>query len=210
MYKLHPLRFWKGPRFYKTTRSLHLYVGLFLSPLVLIFAFSVFVMNHDHPVSNPPAKIKETGTIETIPENLESMEAVRAIMKQMGLSGWVTLHRHDKEKNRFFFIVLRPTVRRNVTVDLKTRTVEIVKMPNDLNGILYWLHTFPGPHTQYKNWFFLLLWWIFSDSVAYGSIFLSVSGIYLWYFLKKERKAGFILITLGMLSFGLLLAALVG
>ena len=83
-------------------------------------------------------------------------------------------------------------------------------MPNDLNGILYWLHTFPGPHTQYKNWFFLLLWWIFSDSVAYGSIFLSVSGIYLWYFLKKERKAGFILITLGMLSFGLLLAALVG
>jgi hypothetical protein len=204
------LRFWKSPGFYQSTRSLHLYIGLFLSPLILIFALSVFVMNHDHPVSDPPTSVKETRTIDTLPENLESMDAVQVIMKQAGLSGWVTFYRHLKERNQFRFIVLRPTARRNVTVDLETRTLEIEKRPSGLKGTLYSLHTFPGPHTQEKNWFFLFLWWIFADSVAYGSIFLSVSGIYLWYFLKKERKIGLVLITLGMLSFGLLLAPLVG
>ena len=210
MEKQNALRFWKGPRFYKSTRSLHLYVGLFLSPLVLIFALSVFVMNHDHPVSDPPTSIKETRTIEALPENLQSMEAARDVLEQVGLSGWVTLHKYLEERNQLRIIVLRPTVRRNVTVDLETRTVEIEERPNDLKATLYWLHTFPGPHTQHKNWFFLFFWWILADSVAYGSIFLSVSGIYLWYFLKKERKIGLILITLGMLSFGLLMVPLVG
>ena len=33
-------------RFYLITRDLHLYFGLFVSPFVLVFAFSVFFLVH--------------------------------------------------------------------------------------------------------------------------------------------------------------------
>ena len=33
-------------RFYLTTRDLHLYVGLFVSPFVLVFSVSVFYLVH--------------------------------------------------------------------------------------------------------------------------------------------------------------------
>ena len=46
------------------------------------------------------------------------------------------------------------------------------------------------------------------DGVAYGVIFLSLSGIYLWVFLKAERKIGLALITLGLLSFAIILIPL--
>ena len=123
--------------------------------------------------------IEETKTIDSIPENLESLDSAYGIMKQAGISGWVTLFRHIEERNQFRIIVLRPTVRRNVTLDLGNKTLKIENLPNDLKSTLYWLHVLPGPHTQYKNWLFLFLWWALADGVAYGSIFLGMSGIYL-------------------------------
>ena len=44
-------------RFYLVTRDLHLYVGLFLSPFVLVFAVSVFYLVHglaDRPAPDRP------------------------------------------------------------------------------------------------------------------------------------------------------------
>lgn len=116
------LRLCKSPLFYKTTISLHLYVGLFVAPFVLIFAVSVIVINHRHPVTGEkPAISTETKIIDSIPENLESMDSVHSIMEQTGISGWVTFFRHFEEKNEFRFIVLRPTVRKNVRVDLEKK-----------------------------------------------------------------------------------------
>ena len=194
------LRLFKSPLFYKTTISLHLYVGMFVAPFVLIFAVSVIVINHRHPVREKPAISTETKTIDSLPESLDSLDSVRRIMEQAGITGWVTFFRHIEERNQFRFIVLRPTVRKNVSVDLEKKTREIQNLPNDLKSTLYWLHVFPGPHTQYKNWFFLFLLWALADGVAYGSIFLGMSGIYLWYFLKQERKVGLALVLVPLLG----------
>ena len=195
---------------YKTTRSLHLYLGLFVSPFVLIFAISVLVINHRDPASGrQPPVLEEVKTIESIPDHFDTLDSVRVVMKQAGISGWVTFFRHIEDKNQYRFIVLRPTVRRDVTVDLENKTVEIMKRPNDFKSTLAWLHVMPGPHTQHKNWSFLFLWWTLADAVVYGVIFLSVTGVYLWFFIKAERKIGFFLITLGILSFAFLLIPLV-
>ncbi|MCA2967799.1 MAG: hypothetical protein INH43_04725, partial [Acidobacteriaceae bacterium] len=40
---------------YTTTRNLHLYAGLFLSPFVLLFAVSVFYLVHVPPSTPAPA-----------------------------------------------------------------------------------------------------------------------------------------------------------
>ena len=141
-------RLCKSPPLYKTTRSLHLYAGLFVTPFLIIFAVSVIVINHRHPVTGEKPVIEETKTIDSIPENLESLDSVHSIMEQAGMSGWVTFFRHIEAKNQFRFIVLRPTVRRNVTLDLENKTLKIENLPRDLKSTLYWLHVMPGPHTQ--------------------------------------------------------------
>jgi len=194
--------------FYKTTRSLHLYLGLFISPLVLIFAISVIVINH-YPVTLKSAILfEEKKQIEHVPETFDSLDDVRAIMKQADLTGWVTFFRHLEQQNQYRFIILRPTVRKDVTLNLETRTLDIKHRPYDFMTRLVWLHAFPGPHTQHKNWFFTFLWWILADGVACGVIFLSVTGIYLWTFLRAERKIGMALITLGIVSQALILILL--
>ena len=203
-------RFCISPPVYQTGRTLHLYAGLFLAPFLIIFAVSVMVINHRHPVTGKPVIVTESKTIHSIPENLESLNAVHSLMEQAGISGWVTFFRHIEERKQFRFIVLRPTLRRNVTLDLENKTLEIENLPADLKSTLYWLHVMPGPHTQYRNWVFLFLWWALADGVAYGGIFLGVSGIYLWYFLKQERRVGLVLMTLGMVVLALVLVPLVG
>ena len=56
----------------------------------------------------------------------------------------------------------------------------------------------------------MFLWWALADGVAYGSIFLGMSGIYLWCFLKQERKIGLVLMTMGIVVLVLVLVPLVG
>ena len=40
-----------------------------------------------------------------------------------------------------------------------------------------------------------------ADATVYLILFISVSGIYLWYVLRAERSAGFILLFAGALTF---------
>ena len=43
-----------------------------------------------------------------------------------------------------------------------------------------------------------------ADATAYLILFISVSGLYLWYVLRAERRVGFVLLLAGGLSlFGL-------
>ena len=45
------------------------------------------------------------------------------------------------------------------------------------------------------------VWRWFSDATAYLTLFITVSGIYLWYVLRSERRTGFILLAAGTLTF---------
>ena len=51
------------------------------------------------------------------------------------------------------------------------------------------------------NWFYMKVWRWMADATVYLILFISVSGIYLWYVLRAERKVGFILLFAGTLSF---------
>jgi len=44
-------------------------------------------------------------------------------------------------------------------------------------------------------------WRWMADATVYLILFISVSGIYLWYVLRAERSVGFILLFAGALSF---------
>jgi hypothetical protein len=40
------------------------------------------------------------------------------------------------------------------------------------------------------NWFPMRAWRWLSDATAYLTLFITVSGIYLWYVLRAERRIG--------------------
>jgi hypothetical protein len=68
----------------------------------------------------------------------------------------------------------------------------------------------PGPHNVALrgNWPYIRLWRWFADATAYATLFITISGIYLWVALKAERRIGLGLLAAGIVSFFGLVAAL--
>src|SRR3954463_286370 len=63
--------------FYRWTRDLHLYFGLFISPFILLFSVSVFFLNHAK-VDPSPTSI-ETIRPVPIPDGLDSAQGPAAV-----------------------------------------------------------------------------------------------------------------------------------
>ena len=79
-------------RFYGVTRDLHLYLGLFLSPFLLIFAISVFYLVHARkgPVAAMPGTVVADVQIPPDLERLtgrEQLNALRPVLDRLGVSG---------------------------------------------------------------------------------------------------------------------------
>ena len=76
--------------FYIWTRDLHLYLGLFVSPFLVLFALSVFFVNHVPP--SPPGSATTTATFRDLrvpggieqAKGMERVELVRQILSKWG------------------------------------------------------------------------------------------------------------------------------
>jgi hypothetical protein len=200
-------------RFYLWIRDLHLYLGLFVSPFVLIFAVSTLFLNHawkpwneDDPQNRGE---KWTATIE-VPDGLGSLSHAQDVMRQLRLSGEIDFISYLPAEHRLEFPVNKPGQRMVISVDLHAKTTTIERRRTSLWEALIYLHKSPGPHNAKirGNWFFTRLWAGFSDATVYALLFLSVGGIYLWAVIEAERKTGLFLIGAGMAAFLMISAAL--
>ena len=65
------------------------------------------------------------------------------------------------------------------------------------------LHKSPGQHLAAirMNWGFMRVWLWLADATVYLTFFLTVSGVYLWYVLRAERRVGLMLLFAGALTF---------
>jgi len=203
-------------RLYRWTRDLHLYFCLFISPFVLLFAVSVLFLNHgkvavglsDNPdvlrgVRIPPGLERTQGR--------EAVEGAREILSQVELTGEVGFTRYIARERRFSFPVSKPGLQATVNVDLDARTASIIKRKTGLWETLAYLHKSPGPHNAAirGNWVWTRVWRWLADATIYLTMFISVSGIYLWYALKAERRVGMVLLTGGAATFfGLIYAVI--
>ena len=81
-------------RFYLITRDLHLYVGLFLSPFVLLFSVSVFYLVHGRALRPGPDQAASSRTVSdlAVPAGLAGLQgrarvdALRPVLQQAGVS----------------------------------------------------------------------------------------------------------------------------
>jgi len=193
---------------YRWLRNLHLYLGLFISPFVLLFAVSVFYLNHGKLRQDtlPPG---ETFQDLRLPDGFdrvkgrEAVERARAILPQVGVSGEIGFLRYVASDRHLIFPVSKAGLETTVDVDLDARSATVMRRQMSLWESLAYLHKMPGPHLVAirGNWIGTRVWRGFADATIYLILFISFSGIYLWWALKAERRIGLVLVTAGVATF---------
>jgi hypothetical protein len=194
---------------YAFTRDLHLYLGLFICPTVLVFAVSVFFLVHAWIPGASKQSVSRIARDLHIPAGVELMNgrdqvnALRGVLDSVGVRGEVNLIRRIPKEHRLIIPVVIPG--REVVVDLntETRSATITGHGDSMWRGLVYLHKMPGQHNANirGNWVFLRIWKWLADATVYLVLFLSVSGIYLWAVLRAERRIGWTLIGAGACSF---------
>jgi hypothetical protein len=203
-------------RFYRFIRDLHLYLGLFISPFVVVFAVSVFFLVHAW-LPKTDAGAKRVVTELALPANLEKLsgrpliDALQPVLAQIQTQGEVGWVQHRAKEHRLILPVSVPGRLTTVTIDMANREATIEPRSTGLADALVVLHKSPGPHLVgiRMNWFPMRLWSWFADGTVYLGLFVTVSGLYLWYALRAERRIGFCLLAAGVVVFAGIVYALV-
>ena len=201
---------------YRWLRDLHLYFGLFISPFILLFAASVFYLNHGKLLPGEPPAV-ETFQNLTIPggfdrlKGREAVERATSILPQLRVAGEIGFLRYVPTTRHLIFPVSKAGTEASVDVDLDARSATVKRRSMSLWESIAYLHKMPGPHNVAirGNWIGTRLWRVLADATIYLLLFISVSGVYLWWAVKAERRIGLTLLATGMAtSFGLVYVAL--
>ena len=196
-------------KYYPLVRKLHLYVGLFISPFILIFSISALVFNHAGYLNrvSPVKPLPEIRTkLNKIPYDTTDLLTAKAIIHKLGIEGEIDYI--SKSPDHISFPVNKPGVKTRIEINTHTDSVLITRQQEGVLRAMSYLHLMPGQHNAKLrgNSLFLTIWRVLADVVVYLLLFLTASGIFLWYFLKVERTVGVYAICLGIVFFfGLLL-----
>jgi len=198
-------------RFYLVTRDLHLYIGLFISPFVLVFAISVFYLVHGLALRPPPGPSDQSRTVASLivapdiagMQGRARVDALRPVLDQLGVRGEIDFVRHVPEQHRLIAPVRLPDRDAIVDLDYQQRTATVTSRRQGLGAALVYLHKMPGPHNAdlRGNSPLVAAWRIMADATTYLFLFITLSGIYLWFALRAERRAGVLLMVLGAVTF---------
>jgi hypothetical protein len=196
--------------FYRVTRDLHLYFGLFISPFALVFSVSVIFFVHAWPTTfGPQANRPRIVSSVNLPADLLKLSgrplinALRPTLENLNVPGEIGFVQHKVNEQTLIIPVSIPGRATTVSINVSTREATILTRETGLADALVTLHKFPGGHGPdiRMNWFPTKAWRWFADGTVYLTLFISLSGIYLWFALRTERKIGLILLFMGTLTF---------
>jgi len=194
--------------FYRWTRDLHLYLGLFVSPFVIAFAASVLFLNHAKVDTGVAASVTTFQDVVIPPgiENARGRDAVdraREIVDRVGVTGEIGFVRYVRSDQRIVIPVSRPGLEAVVDVDIPKRSAVVSLRPTGVLESLGYLHKMPGPHNAdlRGNWFWTRAWRWLADGTVYLLLFISATGLYLWFSIKAERRVGLAVLGAGAATF---------
>src|SRR5215510_145780 len=116
--------------FYRVTRDLHLYFGLFISPFILVFAVSVFFLVH-RLSQHAAVEAKSTSSNLSLPNDLENLsgrplvDRLIPLLKQNGIEGELGWVRYVPKEHRFVIPVGVPGCVTTVTLDVNKREASV-------------------------------------------------------------------------------------
>jgi hypothetical protein len=202
--------------FHRWTRDLHLYIGLFLSPFVLLFTVSVLFLNHAKVRTDAWTSVRTVEDLE-VPGGIaaaqgpEAVAMARMLLPQVEVDGEVGFTNYNRRNGHFVFPLTTPGWEARVDVDVAARSATVSRRETSTWEAFAYLHKMPGPHNVdiRGNWVWTRVWRWFADGTVYLLLFVSLSGIYLWTVLKGERRIGLTLLTAGAASFAGLIYAVI-
>ena len=213
-----PLSPWHAGSLHRWLRNLHLYAGLFISPYVLVFAVSVFFLVHAWlPGARTGSTREWSATDLPLATNLnelsgrERVNALRPALDRARVHGEVGWIQYLAKENRLVVPVTVPGRATTVTLDVAKREALIRERSTGLASALIELHRSPGPHLVgiRKNSSYLQMWSWLTDASVLHLLLVSLTGVYLWYVLRSERRVGIVLLAAGAFTFFGLVYALV-
>lgn len=192
--------------FYRLTRDLHLYFGLFISPFVLVFSVSVFFFVHAWTSSRAPETTRVVTSLD-LPRDLTALtgrplvDALKPVMEHLKIRGEIGFVQQRGET--MLVPISIPGRAINVSLHLDRREATIVTRETGLADALMTLHKSPGGHGPdiRMNWFAMKAWRWFADATVYLTLFITISGVYLWAMLRAERRVGLLLLFAGTVTF---------
>lgn len=195
--------------FYIWTRDVHLYFGLFVSPFLIVFAGSVFFVNHVPIDPSAGETAVESFADLEVPDgilearDMERVRLVQRVLSQVGVTGEINFIRAYAKEQRLVIPVVRPGVEATIDLDVAAGTAKVTGRRTSLGETISYLHRSPGPHNVSirGNWFWTGVWRWVADGTVYLVLFLSLSGIYLWTALRSERRIGLALLATGACTF---------
>jgi hypothetical protein len=197
-------------RFYTLTRDLHLYLGLFITPFVLLFSVTVFFFVHAIvPKFGAETTQTRVATNVSLPSDLSKLsgrpliDALKPTLLSINVPGEIGFIRHVVSDETYVIPVSIPGRATTVTLRIAQREATIVTRETGLADALMTLHRSPGEHAPAlsRNWFPMRAWRWLSDTTAYVTLFITITGVYLWFVLRAERLIGVILLGSGTLLF---------
>ncbi len=178
--------------------QIHVYLGLFCLPYLIVFSLSSLNFNHSFLNEQPLLEEKRWTTTHslTFQEDLEAFS--HQVMDELPIFGWYSPWDSYQDSSRVHLVISQPG--KTYMVDLyPSGEVEIVEKTESIENIVKLLH-FIGEDIPHAPWW-VNLWKHYQSLTVYSTIFWIVSGIYLWARKKKrpviERR---ILWGVGILS----------
>lgn len=191
-------------KYYIVIHALHIYFGLFISPFILIFSISVLVFNHMgflNQINSVKSLPEIRAKLDYIPYDTTDLLTAKAIIHKLSIKGEIDFI--IKNEDQISFPVNKPGLITRVKVNTHTDSVVITRVMEGSMRAMNYLHIMPGQHNAKirGNSLFLKIWRLIADAVVYLLLFLILSGVFLWCYLKFERRKGFYAIILGFLFF---------
>src|SRR6266436_3522684 len=150
-------------RFYRLIRDLHLYLGLFSSPFVLVFAISVFFLVHTWlPKIAPETSSTRVVSALPLPRDLQTLsgrpliDALKPALEKADVHGEVGFLRHMVKEEKVIIPVTIPGRETTVSISIASRDATIVTRETGLADAMATLHRSPGEHAPAirMNWFY--------------------------------------------------------
>ena len=185
---------------YRWLRDLHLYFGLFVSPFVLLFAASVFYLNHGKLIPGSPSPVETYRAFEpsrrlrSPQKGREAVDRATAILPQVRVSGEIGYLRYVARDRHLIFPVSKAGAEATIDVDLDAPHGNRKTAIEWTSGNRSPTFTRCRARTTSRSaatGLALGIWRLFADATIYLLLFLSLSGVYLWWAIKAERSNRF-------------------
>jgi hypothetical protein len=195
----------------KLIRRTHMYLALFLTPWMIIYALSGLVLNHGQAVRDfygnrfgQFEKVEERSYNAVFSQDADSRMIGAQILEHLGLTGSFNI---QGASNQPRLVIMRNAAfaAHRITYFRTENRLLIEKQsfsaPVFVNRA-HFRHGYEQPFLSSKIWGFIV------DLAITGMVFWVLSGIWMWWEIKPARLTGaaFALVGLGM--FGVLLATI--